>query len=201
MQPGRIGIIPVQRAQAGRPGSGGYGVGMLIQREVPAHVPAIRAVTAAAFAGTDPPDAQPVEARLVDELRASAGWLPALSVVAITATGDLVGHVVCTRATVDATPALGLGPLSVHPDHQRRGIGQALMHAVLGAADALDEPLVVLLGDPAYYHRFGFRPAHEFGITPPVPQWAPHFQARPLTAFRPSIAGRFTYAEPFDRVS
>ena len=71
---------------------------------------------------------------------------------------------------------------------------------MLGAADALDEPLVVLLGDPRYYSRFGFRLAEEYGITPPVPDWRPHFQARPLTAFTPTLRGQFTYAEPFDRV-
>ncbi|HEX6346614.1 N-acetyltransferase, partial [Umezawaea sp.] len=150
---------------------------MLIRREVPGDVDAIRSVTEAAFA------ARPGgEHELVDRLRADAGWIPALSLVAVA--GDaVVGHVVCTRATVDGAPALGLGPLSVLPSHQRAGVGKALVHAVLGAADALDEPLVVLLGSPDYYSRFGFRLAAEFGITPPVEEWAPHFQARPLSAF------------------
>ena len=43
------------------------------------------------------------------------------------------------------------------------------MHAVLGAADALNEPLVVLLGSTGYYPKFGFRPAGEYGITPSTP--------------------------------
>ena len=106
----------------------------------------------------------------------------------------------CSRARVDSAPVLALGPLSVHPDHQRRGVGQALMHAVLGAADALDEPLVLLLGDPRYYSRFGFRPADEYGITPSVPEWRPYFQARTLTSFTPMLHGQFTEAEPFNRV-
>jgi putative acetyltransferase len=74
------------------------------------------------------------------------------------------------------------------------------MHAVLGAADALGEPVVVLLGDPAYYGRFGFRLAAEYGITPPVAAWAPHFQARPLHAWDPKLRGPFAYAEPFSGV-
>lgn len=73
------------------------------------------------------------------------------------------------------------------------------MHAVLGAAEALDEPLVALLGDPAYYCRFGFRLGEEYGITPPVAEWQPHFQVRPLAAYSPSLRGAFTYPEPFDR--
>ena len=101
---------------------------------------------------------------------------------------------------MDSGPVLAVGPLSVHPDHQGRGVGLALMHTLLGAADALDEPLVVLLGDPRYYSRFGFRLAEEYGIMPPVPEWRPHFQVRTLTAFTPELRGQFTYAEPFDRV-
>jgi len=75
------------------------------------------------------------------------------------------------------------------------------MHAVLGAADAMGEPVVELLGDPGYYGRFGFRLAAEYGITPPVEEWAPHFQARTLDAWTPALRGRFAYAEPFSRLN
>lgn len=172
---------------------------MLIKREVPAWIGAIRAVTTAAFARPEQPGQIPPETHLVDHLRASDAWLPALSLVAIDST-VVVGHVLCTRAHLDGAPVLGLGPLSVHPDHQRRGVGSALMHAVLGAADALDEPLVVLLGNPLYYARFGFRLAEEYGIEAPVPEWRTHFQARALTTFTPRLRGTFRYAEPFSWV-
>ncbi|MFC0543107.1 GNAT family N-acetyltransferase [Kutzneria chonburiensis] len=167
---------------------------MLIRRETPADIDAIRAVTAAAFAPSTAED------RLVDELRADPGWLPALSLVAVDSSGAVIGHVLSTRAHVDASPVLGLGPLSVHPDHHRRGVGSALVHAALGAADALSEPLVALLGSPAYYHRFGFVLSDQFGIVPPVPEWQPHFQVRTLAAYTPALRGAFTYAEPFARV-
>lgn len=169
---------------------------MRIERERPDHVDAIRAVTVAAFAA---PGATPVEATLVDELRATQAWLPRLSLVALE-DDRLVGHVVCSRAFIDGRPALGLGPLSVVPDRQRRGVGSALMHAVLGAADALDEPVVVLLGHLDYYPRFGFRPATDYGITPPDPNWGNHFMARTLSSYVETIRGAFTYAEPFSRV-
>src|SRR5687768_1189389 len=81
--------IRARRAHRGR---------MLIRRELPGDVEAIRAVIAAAF---DPQGAAtPVEVGLVDELRASDAWLPALSLVAIRPDGKLVGHVVCTRARI-----------------------------------------------------------------------------------------------------
>jgi putative acetyltransferase len=171
---------------------------VLVRREVAADVGPIRAVTAAAFArpGAD----GPAEAPLVDWLRSSAAWIPPLSLVALAPDAEVIGHVVCTRARLGTAPALALGPLSVRPDWQRRGVGQALMHAVLGAADARDEPLVALLGSTGYYPRFGFRPAREYGITPPHPAWEPHFQVRTLAAYAPSAGGPFAYPEPFGRL-
>lgn len=178
---------------------------MLIRRERPSDLDAIRAVTSAAFAQVAPPQRDPVEPGLIDELRVSPAWLPELSLVAtepdggvVGPGGGVVGHVVCTRGHVGAAPALGLGPLSVRPDRQRRGVGSALLHAVLGAADALGEPLVALLGDPGYYQRFGFVRSTDLGITPPVPEWQPYFQVRVLTTYRRSMHGTFAYAKPFD---
>src|SRR5215831_14059442 len=159
---------------------------VLIRRESEHDRADIHAVTAAAFNAPDAAD-PPVEATLVDELRASDAWLPRLSLVAAGAAGDVVGHVVCTRGHVGRAPVLALGPLSVRPDCQRRGVGSALVHAVLGAADALGEPLVALLGSPDYYRRFGFLLSGEFGIDPPRPEWRPHLQVRTLTAYQPTV--------------
>ncbi len=193
---------------------------MLIRRESPADIAAIHAVTKAAFARPDQPE--PAEAPLIDWLRADVGWIPALSLVAVIK-DEIVGHVVCTRAWItpasaapdqaaDAagsrterggwseSPALGLGPLGVLPEHQRRGVGLALMHAVLGAADALGESVICLLGNPGYYSRFGFGPAAALGIGGPDPQWGDYFQARPLSSYDGTVSGRFRYAEPFSRL-
>jgi putative acetyltransferase len=142
----------------------------------------------------------PAEAPLVDALRAGQAWIPELSLVAIDPGGDVAGHVVCSRGSVAGWPVLALGPLSVRPDRQLSGVGSALMHAVLGAADALGEPLVALLGSTAYYPRFGFRLASEYGITPKEPRWGPDFQVRTLTAYHPGLRGPFAYPEPFDHV-
>ena len=74
------------------------------------------------------------------------------------------------------------------------------MHSVLGAADALDHVVVVLLGHLGYYRRFGFVPADSLGISPSVPEWAAHFQARTLSGWRPEMSGTFHYAAPFDQL-
>jgi putative acetyltransferase len=168
---------------------------MVIRRERPRDADPISAVTTAAFqAASDAPE--PIETELVIRLRADEAWLPRLSLVAV-AGEDVIGHVVCTRGSVDDQPAVGLAPISVAPDHQRHGVGAALMHAVLGAADAIDEPLVCVLGDPRFYRRFGFVPAREVGIDAPDQAWGHAFQARALSSCPAVVNGKFRYARPF----
>ncbi|MBF6333797.1 GNAT family N-acetyltransferase [Nocardia transvalensis] len=178
---------------------------MLIRRERPGDIPAIDTIHRAAFAreypdGT-PEDvpraaADPAEVDLVHRLRSDSGWIPTLSMVA-QVHDRVVGHVCLTRASVGPFPVLALGPIGVLPDHQGGGVGSALMHAALGAADALDEPLVGLLGHLDYYPRFGFVPGTRLGIVPDEPAWASHFQVRRLTTYESGIVGEFHYAEPF----
>jgi putative acetyltransferase len=169
---------------------------MLIRRECPDDIAAIRDVHRAAFAS----DGEPMEVRLVDALRESDAWIPALSWVA-ELDGTVVGHVVSTRGHVDDAPAVGLGPLGVRPELQGKGVGSALMYASIGAADALDEPLIALLGAPEYYGRFGFVAGTRCAIQPPDSNWGVHFQVRTLTAWRPSVSGTFQYAAPFSTVT
>ena len=169
---------------------------MILRRELPSDVAAVREVHARAF---DRPgeDVAP-EAVLVDGLRDDGDVVPGLSIVA-ERDGAVVGHVVCSSARIGERPSLGLGPLGVLPAHQRQGVGSALVHGVLAAADALGAGEVVLLGDPAYYGRFGFVLAAPIGITPPEPAWAPHWQVRTLTAWD-GTTGPFRYAPAFDRL-
>jgi putative acetyltransferase len=122
--------------------------------------------------------------------------MPHFSFTALAESG-VVGHVTASQATVATDPVVAVGPIGVLPDHQGAGIGGALMDALLAAADAGGVPLIVLLGAPEYYSRFGFRPADELGVIPPEPQWGDGFQARPLTAYTASVRGRFQYAPAF----
>lgn len=174
---------------------------MIIRREHDGDAATIHAVTAAAFASAEhsapptEPGGEPGEVALVTQLRADAGWLPELSLVAVEG-GVVIGHVVATRAYVDDQPALGLGPLSVLPANQGKGVGSSLMHAVLGAAEARGESLAGLLGEPAYYRRFGFVPASGLGVIAPDLSWGDYFQVRTLAGFTGAI-GVFRYAKPF----
>lgn len=150
-------------------------------------------------AAFDQGEGEPIEAHLLDELRECDGWLPGLSWVA-EIDSRIVGHAVCTRGHVGDVPCVGLGPIGVMPDSQHAGVGSALMHAMIGAADAAGEPLIALLGDPDYYARFGFVASTELGVIPPEPGWGRHFQVRPLNSWNDSIVGAFRYASPFDEV-
>jgi putative acetyltransferase len=144
-----------------------------------------------------------VEAGLVDALR-EAGVL-AVSLVAEGDDGALVGHVALSPVTIVGVDGegrwLGLAPLAVRPDRQRQGIGAALVLDALAAADARGAGLVVLLGEPAYYARFGFAPAVRHGLAAqwPVPEEA--FMARLLAAGGEAPpAGVVRYHAAFDRL-
>lgn len=166
---------------------------MIIRREGAADRPEIYAVLNEAFP-------EPVEAKLLRELFASREYLPDLSLVAESDAGEILGHVITTRAWVGQTPALGLGPLGVLPAYQNQGVGMALMDASIEAANARGEAVMVLLGSTDYYPRFGFVPADSLGIISPDPSWGSHFMALPLRAFHPGVRGHFTYAEPFNKL-
>ena len=108
---------------------------------------------------------QPDEANLVDALRSNDAMT--LSLVA-TDGSDIVGHILFSPVTVKSDEqsfeAVGLGPMAVRPDAQRRGIGSELVRAGLARLRASGHEVVVVLGHPEFYPRFGFRPASEFGI-------------------------------------
>jgi putative acetyltransferase len=149
-----------------------------------------------AFRRPESPDSVPLEVPLFEALWEAGDALPELSFTALTESGA-VGHVTASKATVATDSVVAVGPIGVLPEHQGLGIGSALMDALLTAADDARVPLIVLLGAPQYYSRFGFRPAEELGVTSPEAAWGDAFQARPLTAYTPRLAGPFRYAPAF----
>jgi putative acetyltransferase len=159
-----------------------------IRSETDADHEAIRIVNDQAFG-------EPIEATLVEAIRASDRFVPELSLVA-EVEGEIVGHVILSYVDVEpgSRRVLQLGPIAVLPSHQRRGIGSALMEEALRLADARGEPLVLIEGDPRYYERFGFRRADESGIGPPEGARGPQFfMMCPLSAYDPSLRGRAVY--------
>ncbi|MBQ7885769.1 MAG: N-acetyltransferase [Clostridia bacterium] len=105
---------------------------------------------------------------LVHILRGSKSVIPALCDVS-EMDGEIVGHILYTHAQVVSDdgklfPVITFGPVSVRPDMQGKGIGSQLIRATMRRAADMGFAGVVITGNPAYYHRFGFRPASDFGV-------------------------------------
>ncbi|MCQ4629794.1 N-acetyltransferase [Shinella sp. CPCC 100929] len=128
---------------------------MIIRPEQAGDIDAIRTLTETAFKTA--PHADGTEHIIIDRLRA-AGALT-LSLVA-EADGVVVGHVAFSPVMVSdgSTDWYGLGPISVDPTRQGEGIGSKLVREGLSQLKALGASGCVLLGNPAYYGRFGFAP-------------------------------------------
>lgn len=112
--------------------------------------------------------------RTAYRLRAGTEPIPDLSFAAIE-DDTIVGSIQCwpvqlTGGDGGVTPLILVGPVAVHPDWQRSGIGRQLMNATLDRADATDREPMVLIGDAVYYDRFfGFSARHTRGWTLPGP--------------------------------
>jgi putative acetyltransferase len=107
---------------------------------------------------------------------------------------QIVGHVMAARGDLGGREVVSVAPLAVSPARHNVGIGTALMTELLRRVEMVGLPLIVLLGLPAYYGRFGFEPSGPLGISyQPVGEGNPHFQVRRFASYEPSYRGAFTY--------
>jgi len=130
---------------------------MLVRSEQETDRSAVHAVNRAAFETS-------AEAMLVDVLRAKKS-----AVVSLVADvdGQVVGHIMFSAVTVAeqaAARVAGLAPMAVSPEHQRTGIGSALVREGLRRCKQFGFQAVVVVGHPEYYPRFGFHPAARYDI-------------------------------------
>ena len=162
---------------------------VVIRAERPEDAAAIGRITAEAFAGTS--YGHNGEAGIVEALRADGALTGSLVTVQ---DGEVVGHVAFSPVGIAGAGGgwYGLGPVSVAPAHQKRGLGQALIRAGLDRLGELDAAGCVVLGDPGYYRRFGFEsdPALHYADAP-----APYFQRRLLNG--PAPRGEAVYHPAF----
>jgi len=165
-----------------------------IRLEQPHDADEVRQTNEQAFGG-------PLEARLVDALRGHRSYL---SLVA-TIDGQVVGHILFTPVTIEPPVdrrIAGLAPMAVRPEHQRSGIGSQLIRAGLEACRRSGYAAVVVLGHPEYYPRFGFLPAHTFGLTCEFPSPPEAFMAMEIESGALSgIGGLVRYLPQFAEVS
>lgn len=104
------------------------------------------------------------EADLVERLRANGTAVIELAAL----DGDsIVGHILFSPVTLEplaGTVGLGLGPVAVMPDHEKHGVGRRLIQNGVAASHKWGAGFVVVIGDPAYYGRFGFEPADKYHL-------------------------------------
>lgn len=166
-------------------------------RETDNDLAGIREVVEAAFGGTS-------EAGLVEAIRNSPNFIPELSIVAVE-NGKVLGHILFSPIVIEAqeqsVPALALAPLAVTPARQREGIGRQLVQVGLSKCRELGHGIVVVLGHPDYYPRFGFQKASQFGVQAPftVPDEAfMVLELKPGTL--KNVSGTVRYPTYFDGV-
>ena len=140
----------------------------------------------------------PAEARLVDRLREDGE--ATVSLVAIFADA-IIGHILFSEVRLDGNAGVkiaGLAPMAVAAEFRRRGIGSALVEAGLQRCRDIGYDAVVVLGEPAFYSRFGFRPAVEFGLGSEYDVPAEYFMALELhPQALQEASGRVRYARAF----
>lgn len=124
---------------------------MIVREEKPDDHAAVNALTIAAFTGFSPDPR--LEADLIARLRT-----PPLHVLSLVVEDHrrIIGHILYSSLHVGPLRAVALGPMSVDPDHQRRGVGSLLIREGSARLAALGKELVVVLGHPEFYPRFGF---------------------------------------------
>lgn len=115
----------------------------------------------------------------------------------------VVGHILFSYIDLvdeETLQVLGLAPLAVSPQFQRQGIGSALIKAGLEIAEAKEESIVIVLGHPHFYTRFGFQPSVVYEIESPFPVPEEFFMVKPLQNYQKQYKGKVIYPATFDEV-
>ena len=142
------------------------------------------------------------EAQLVESIRHSDRYIPELELVA-ELNHAIVGHILFSYIDLvgqENLQVLGLAPMAVQPEFQRRGIGSALVQVGLEAASSLGESMVIVLGHPQFYSRFGFEPSVSYGIESPFPVPEEVFMVLPLNNYQEQYTGKVVYPPAFNKV-
>lgn len=167
---------------------------MTIRRETGANHSRVYEVVKSAFASAEHSDGN--EQDLIVKLRASGAFVPELSLVAVE-NGNIVGHILFTKADVAGHTVLALAPLSVLPVYQRKGIGLALIAEGHRIAKELGFDYSIVLGHAEYYPKAGYCPASRYGIKAPFDVHDENFMAIKLNPAAGPLYGTIRYDAAF----
>lgn len=165
-----------------------------IRTEQPEDYPEVYNVITKAFETAEYSDGN--EGLLVNKLRTTPSFIPALSLVAVM-DNHIVGHILFTKAYVGETVVLALAPLSVLPEYQNRGIGRALIIKGHETAQKLGYKYSVVLGYTEYYPKMGYVPAGRYGIKAPFAVADENFMAICFDKEPSSLNGILKYDSVF----
>ena len=155
----------------------------------------IRNIVAESFSSAPHTDGD--EHNLIDRIRKTDDYIPELSLVAVY-DGHIVGHIMMSRIYVEEREALALAPLAVLPKLQGKGVGSRLVKEAHKLAMTLGYEFSVVLGDPAYYSRFGYITASTFGVLAPFDVPEPYFMVSKLNQNTLIPTGIVKYSKAFD---
>ncbi|MEH2179793.1 GNAT family N-acetyltransferase [Nostoc sp.] len=142
------------------------------------------------------------EAQLVEKIRYSDRYISELSLVA-EIENVVVGHILFSYIDLvgkETLQVLGLAPMAVNPQFQRQGVGSALVQTGLEKAHTKGEAIVIVLGHPQFYTRFGFQPSVVYEIESPFPVPEDVFMVKPLQSYQKKYKGKVVYPAAFDGV-
>lgn len=167
---------------------------LTIRAELISDYPEIYKVISEAFKTADHSDGN--EADLVEHLRNSPSFIPELSLVALI-DNTIVGHILFTKAYIGKTTVLALAPLSVLPEYQNQGIGQALIKKGHEIAQRLGYTFSIVLGYAEYYSKTGYVPASRYGIKAPFKTKDDNFMAVCWNISAGKLEGIIKYDDAF----
>ena len=167
---------------------------MLIRQEVEKDYNDVYKLVKEAFTGAEHSDGN--EQELVTALRKGGAFIPELSLVA-EINGEVAGHIMFTKGTVNGDTVLILAPLSVKPEFQKQGIGMALINEGHRIAKEMKYQYSLVLGSELYYPKAGYKPAEVFNIKTPDGISPVNFMAIKLQENAKPISGEVCYSKEF----
>lgn len=140
------------------------------------------------------------EHNLIARIRLGNNYVPELSLVA-EKDSKILGQILLSKVDIrnkeTVFQELVLAPISVLPEYQKQGIGSSLIKEAISKAKKMGYSLIIVLGYPSYYSKFGFKKAKDFGIETSIPEFNDYLMLLKLENSQDNISGKVIYGPEF----